>query len=80
MWAWVLKFVLPGLEDEALKAVADFVNNLIRERELIKQGMSAQAAKETATAEKTQAAMAQAAADAPKSKDAALGRLEGGTA
>lgn len=45
-----------------------------------KQGAQAQAARDTAAAESVEAAMAQAEADAPKSKNEALERLRGGTA
>lgn len=45
-----------------------------------KQGAVAQASRDTAAAEKTESAMAQAEADAPKSNDEALKRLRDGTA
>lgn len=42
MLALILKFVLPGLEDAALKAIFTFIANLMEQRNLIAQGKAAQ--------------------------------------
>lgn len=78
MWAWIIQAIVPTLADDALKALASFVTDELTKRNLVQQGEAQQAAAETAKSATTTAAMAQAEADAPTSKDAAMKRLEGG--
>lgn len=80
MIAGILKLVLPGLEDAALKAIFGFIGQLLENRNLIAQGATQQALADAAKEVKVQQAMAQAAANAPVSKSAALDRLKDGSA
>lgn len=77
---WLLKTFIPGLADDALKALAAFVQDEMTKRALVQQGQDQQAATETAKTATTEAAMAQAEADAPTTKDAAMKRLGDGSA
>lgn len=72
--------IISAIVNGALTAVFGFLSSIMEKRGLVRQGQQQQAAAETATAEKTQAAIAQAVADAPQTKDAALQRLRDGTA
>jgi hypothetical protein len=72
--------ILSALFDSVLSAVVDYLKAMQERRGLIKQGQAQQAAAETAESAKTQAAMAKAEAESPKTPDAALERLRDGTA
>lgn len=80
MFATIITAVLKALGDSVLTALSDFIQAEMHDRGLIKQGQASQAAAETAKSEHTEAAMAEAEASAPKTKDEALKRLEDGTA
>ncbi len=80
MLAWFLKAILPGLEDALLTHLFEFIGDLLEKRNLIAQGATAQALKETAKAAAVQGAMNQAGADAPTSKADALKALGDGNA
>lgn len=68
------------LIDSVVKAAFSYFASAMERRGLIQQGQAQQAAHEMATAEATEANMAQAISQAPVTKDAALQRLRDGTA
>ena len=70
--------VIGSLLDSIVKAAFSYFAGVMEKRGLIQQGQAQQAAKETASAEATEAAMGQAIADAPTTKNAALDRLKAG--
>lgn len=76
----LLTAAIKALSDSFIQAIFGLIQQEMHDRGLIQQGQAQQAAKETATAEATEASMAQAIADSPKTKADALKRLEGGTA
>lgn len=76
----MIAFILKWLGDEALGAIMGLIQSELEKRNLIAQGQAQQAAKETASSEAVQADIAAAEANAPKTPDAALDRLRGGTA
>ncbi len=72
--------ILSAIVDGLLKYAFQYLTSVMERRGLIAQGMATQAAKETASSAVTEAAISQAVADSPKTKDAALERLKGGSA
>lgn len=72
--------ILAALGDSVIKGLFGLLSAEMAKRGLVEQGQERQAAAEVAKSEAGQAGMAQAITDAPKTKDAALARLEGGTA
>lgn len=72
--------LLGTLIDSVVKAAFNYFASAMEKRGLIQQGQAQQAAKETASAEATQAAIAKAEANAPQTKDAVLDALRTGNA
>lgn len=72
--------IISAIVNGALRAVFGWISSIMEKRGLVRQGQQQQAAAETAKAEEAQAGMAQAIADAPQTKDAALERLKEGSA
>lgn len=76
MIAAVIADIVEALFGGVLRMITGWLDN----RAAQKQGAQAQASRDTAVAEQTESAMAQAEADAPKTENEALERLRGGTA
>lgn len=72
--------IIADVIEWALGGVLRAITGWLDARAEQKQGAVAQASRDTAVAEKTEAAMAQAEADAPKSNEEALERLRKGSA
>lgn len=72
--------LLKALSDSLISSLFEFLKAEMHDRGLIAQGQAQQAAAETAHEARTEASMAQAISDAPKSKGDALARLEAGSA
>lgn len=76
MFAAVIADIIEALFGGVLRAITGWLDARAEQ----KQGAVAQASRDTAAAESTESAMAQAEADAPKSNEEALERLRKGSA
>ena len=76
----MISSLISGAIDGIVTAIFGWINSIMEKRGLIQQGQAQQAAATTANTATVQARIANAEAQAPQTKDAALDRLRAGDA